>query len=126
MTQGMNSDLSTTPVNADELADDLERFACGMLYVLNAGMDACLPTTSNGIADSMLGLLAHWGQDYRQCSPHFLQCLLAFGSSAQLLAPYNPRGSRSGAISSRPLPSDWSSNWKMYSTSYRRNAQKQV
>jgi hypothetical protein len=90
MTQGMNSDLSTTPVNTDELADDLERFGFGMLYVLNAGMEACLPATSNGIADSMMLLLAHWGQDYRQHSPHFLQCLLTFGSSTLLLAPYNP------------------------------------
>jgi hypothetical protein len=115
----MNSKVTTSAVNRRQLADDLERFACGMLYVLNAGKDASLPATSNGIADSMLMMLANWGQDYRQCSADFLQCLLAFGSPHLLDAVYNPRTRGGGAISFRPLPADWSTNWKIYSAAYR-------
>jgi hypothetical protein len=106
------------------LAEELQRYAYGMLYVLNAGPTARIPSTANGIADSMLTLLAYWGQDYRQCTPSFLTALQTFASPSMLNETHNPRGSScGGAIAFRALPDDWDQRWREYSVAYRMHHQ---
>jgi hypothetical protein len=106
------------------LAEELQRYAYGMLYVLNIGTTARIPSTYNGIADSMLNLLAYWGQDYRQCPHPFLTALQTFGSPSMLNETHNPHGSSCGGdIAFRALPDDWDQRWREYSVAYRMHHQ---
>jgi hypothetical protein len=97
----------------------LERYACGLLYVLDVDDTARLPLSSNGIADSMLMLLTEWGQDYRQCVEPFLRCLQTYGSPVLLNQHHTSFGGGRGAIRYRDLPPDWETHWKVYSATWR-------